>query len=45
MFIAYLIARSFVVRGTPELLILACGVFIWGAAGCVATAAPGDANI
>ncbi len=46
MFIAYLIARSFVVRGTPELLMLACGVFLWGAAGCVGTAASGaDANI
>jgi PAS domain S-box-containing protein len=45
MFIAYLIARSFVVRGTPELLMLACGVFIWGAAGCVGAAAPADANI
>jgi PAS domain S-box-containing protein len=45
MFIAYLIARSFVVRGTPELLMLACGVFVWGAAGCVGAAAPADANI
>ncbi len=45
MFIAYLIARSFVVRGTPELLMLACGVFLWGAAGCVGAAAPADANI
>jgi PAS domain S-box-containing protein len=45
MFTAYLIARSFVVRGTPELLMLACGVFLWGAAGCVGAAAPPDANI
>jgi len=45
MFIAYLIARSFVVRGTPELLMLASGVFLWGAAGCVGSAAPADANI
>ncbi len=46
LFVAYLIARSFLVRGTPGLLLLGCGVVIWGPAGVVATAAArGDANI
>ena len=46
LFIAYLIARSFLVRSTPGLLLLGCGVVIWGSAGAVATAAAGDdANI
>jgi PAS domain S-box-containing protein len=44
--VAYLIARSFLVRSTPGLLLLGCGVAIWGPAGVVATAAArGDANI
>jgi PAS domain S-box-containing protein len=44
--VAYLIARSFLVRSTPGLLLLGCGVAIWGPAGMVATAAAhGDANI
>ncbi len=44
--VAYLIARSFLVRSTPGLLLLGCGVVIWGPAGVVATAvARGDANI
>jgi len=44
--VAYLIARSFLVRSTPGLLLLGCGVVIWGPAGVVATAAArGDANI
>jgi PAS domain S-box-containing protein len=44
--VAYLIARSFVVRSTPGLLLLGCGVVIWGPAGVVAAAvAHGDANI
>jgi PAS domain S-box-containing protein len=45
LFVAYLIARSFLVRGTPGLLLLGCGVVIWGPAGVVAAAAArGDAN-
>ncbi len=44
--VAYLVARSFLVRGTPGLLLLGCGVAIWGPAGVVATAvAHGDANL
>ena len=44
--VAYLITRSFLVRGAPGLLLLGCGVVIWGPAGVVATAAArGDANI
>jgi PAS domain S-box-containing protein len=35
LFIAYLIARSFLVRGTLGLLMLGCGVVVWGAAGLV----------
>jgi PAS domain S-box-containing protein len=43
--VAYLITRSFLVRGKPGLLLLGCGVVIWGPAGLVATAAAhGDAN-
>ena len=34
-FIAYLIGRSFLIRGTPGLLMLGCGVIIWGTAGLV----------
>jgi PAS domain S-box-containing protein len=46
LFVAYLIARSFLVRGTPGLLLLGCGVVIWGPAGVVATAAAhGDTNM
>jgi PAS domain S-box-containing protein len=33
LFVAYLISRSFLVRGTPELLLAGCGVILWGAAG------------
>lgn len=44
-FVAYLIARSFLVRGTPGLLLLGCGVILWGLAGVVAIAvARGDIN-
>ncbi len=46
LFVAYLITRSFLVSGKPGLLLLGCGVVIWGPAGVVATAAArGDANI
>ncbi len=44
--VAYLISRSFLVRSAPGLLLLGCGVAIWGPAGVVATAAArGDANL
>ncbi len=46
LFVAYLITRSFLASGKPGLLLLGCGVVIWGPAGAVATAAArGDANI
>ncbi len=46
LFIAYLITRSFLVSAAPGLLLLGCGVVIWGPAGVVATAAArGDVNI
>jgi PAS domain S-box-containing protein len=35
LFIVCLIGRSFLVRGTPDLLMLGCGVMTWGAAGAV----------
>ncbi len=38
LFIAYLIARSFLVRSAPGLLMLGCGVLIWGGAGLVGAA-------
>jgi len=45
IFIAYLAGRSFLVRGTPGLLMLGCGVLIWGASGFVGAAAGhGDPN-
>ena len=37
--IAYLIGRSFLIRGDPGLLMLSCGVVFWGVAGCVGIAA------
>jgi hypothetical protein len=44
--VAYLISRSFLVRSAPGLLLLGCGVAIWGPAGVVATAAArGDTNL
>jgi len=42
LFVVYLIARSFLVRGTPGLLLLGCGVVLWGPAGVVATVVAGD---
>ncbi len=46
LLVAYLIARSFLVRGTLGLLLLGCGVVLWGLAGVVATAAAGnDVNV
>ena len=46
LFVAYLIGRSFLVRGTAGLLLLGCGVVLWGLAGVVATAVAGnDVNV
>jgi PAS domain S-box-containing protein len=46
LLVAYLIARSFLVRRAPGLLLLGCGVIIWGCAGVVSTAVAGnDVNI
>ncbi len=39
LFVAYLVARSFLVRATPGLLLFGCGVVVWGAAGLVGTSA------
>ena len=38
LFIAYLVGRSFLVRGSPGLLMLGCGVVVWGFAGIVGSA-------
>jgi PAS domain S-box-containing protein len=38
-FIAYLVGRSFLARSVPGLLLLGCGVVIWGAAGFVGVVA------
>jgi len=44
-FVAYLVARSFLVRGTPGLLLLGCGVVLWGPAAVLGTVVSrGDAN-
>ncbi|HLJ94438.1 MAG TPA: hypothetical protein VKU02_14725, partial [Gemmataceae bacterium] len=46
LYIAYLIGRSFLVRSSPGLLLLGCGVLIWGAAGVVAnTVGQGNPNL
>jgi PAS domain S-box-containing protein len=46
LFVAYLIARSFLVCGTPGLLMLGCGVVVWGLAGVAAVAAGrSDTNV
>jgi PAS domain S-box-containing protein len=39
LFIAYLVGRSFLARSAPGLLLLGCGVLIWGAAGFVGVVA------
>ena len=44
-FIAYLVGRSFLIRGTPGLLMLGCGVITWGTAGLVGVAAAGHFDI
>ena len=38
-FVAYLCARSYLARGAPGLLLLGCGVLLWGAAGMVGVVA------
>jgi PAS domain S-box-containing protein len=46
LFIACLVGRSFLVRGTPGLLLLGCGVGLWGAGGFVGAAiGRGDSNV
>jgi PAS domain S-box-containing protein len=46
LFVAYLIARTFLVRGTPGLLLLGGGVVVWGLAGVAAVGAGrSDANV
>ncbi|MCX5684584.1 MAG: PAS domain S-box protein [Planctomycetota bacterium] len=35
LFVTYLVARSFLVRPTPGLLMFGCGVLLWGLAGVV----------
>lgn len=45
-YVAYLVARGYLVRSASGLLLLGCGVVIWGAAGVVSNAAAqGNANI
>jgi PAS domain S-box-containing protein len=44
--VVYLVARSFLVRSTPGLLLLGCGVLIWGASGLVGVLVdPADPNV
>ena len=44
--IVYLVGHSFLTRGASGLLMLACGVLAWGAAGVVAKAVShGDVNM
>ena len=46
LFIVVLVGRSFLVRGEPGVLLLGCGVAIWGTAGFVGTSmTSGDANL
>jgi PAS domain S-box-containing protein len=45
LFIAYLAARSFSTRGAPALLMLGCGVLVWGVSGSLSMAlGKGDPN-
>jgi signal transduction histidine kinase len=37
LLVVYLAGRSFLARGEPGLLLLGCGVFLWGATGFLAT--------
>ena len=43
--IALLVARSYMVQSTPSLLLLGCGVIIWGCAGFVSNAVSDDFNV
>ena len=47
VFIVYLAGRTFLRRGAPELLLLGCGVAIWGSSGLIATSTLSikDANL
>ena len=46
LFVAYVIGRSFLVRASPGLLLLGCGILPWGSAGLVSAAAGGtDINL
>ena len=46
LFVAYLVGRSFLARSTPGLLLLGCGVVLWGASGMVPTIVTRvDANV
>ncbi len=38
-FVAYLCARSYLAHGAPGLLLLGCGVLLWGTAGMVGVVA------
>ena len=44
LFVAYLIGRSYLVRSTPGMLIMGCGVLFWGAAFVLAAIGPANAN-
>ena len=46
VFVAYLAGRSFLIQGSPAVLLLGCGVLTWGAAGVVANSfSHGDPNL
>src|SRR5205823_14329063 len=46
VFVAYLAGRSFLIRGSPAVLCLGCGVVAWGAAGVMANSlSHGQANL
>ena len=46
LFVAYLVGRSFLTRGAPGLLMLGCGVVLWGSAGAGAVAiSRGNINV
>ena len=44
LFIAFLVGRSFLVRGTPGLLLLGCGVIVWGT-GSVVSVVTGQRDV
>ncbi len=46
LFVALLVGRSFLLRGSPGLLLLGCGILFWGTAGFVSTSVAGrDINM